>query len=50
MTEIHEMALSDDHLAAVWSSDRLKMANAVIENMQKKLLRIADLIQVVCGD
>jgi len=50
LTEIHELALNEDHLQVPYSADSLTMANAVIKKMQAKLLNIAELIQVACGD
>lgn len=50
LTEIHTLALDDSHREVAYQADRLAMANKVIENAERKLKQIADLIQVVCGD
>jgi len=50
LNEIHELALSNDHLVVPYNHDNLTMANAVIKKANQKLMQIADMIQVVCDD
>ncbi len=49
-TDIHELALDDNHMLVSYSKDKLAMANAVILQSNKKLLQIAELIQVALSD
>ena len=50
LTEAHELANNFDHLKVSYNVDRVKMLNEIITNLQGKLSRIADLIQIALDD
>ncbi len=47
LNKIHEKATDDDHLLVPFSRDQLVMAKSVIEKLESKLARIADLAKAI---